>query len=95
MEKVLDKVFLDSTANDLNFMYHKERHVHLKVFYRAVQMQRCHKESYQVVAVEGIHPDEWFVFGTKLRKHITEIESVLETLKSIALNRLGDTTFCA
>jgi hypothetical protein len=46
MKQILDKVFLDSTANDLNFMYYKERHVHLKVFYRAVQMQRCHKESY-------------------------------------------------
>jgi hypothetical protein len=89
IEKLLDKVFLDSTANDLNFMYYKECNVHLKVFYRAVQMQRCHEESYQVVAVEGIHPDEWFVFETKLRKHIPEIESVLETSKSTALNNHG------
>jgi hypothetical protein len=49
-------------------------------------MQRCHEESYRVVAVEGIHPEEWFVFETKLREHIPEIESVLETPKSTALN---------
>jgi hypothetical protein len=89
IEKLLNKVFLDSTTNDLNFMYYEQRHVHLKVFYRAVQMQRCHEESYRVVAVEGIHPDEWFVFETKLRKHIPEIESVLETSKSTALNNHG------
>jgi hypothetical protein len=83
MEKLLDKVFLDSTANDLDFMYYKERHV------EAIQMQRCHEESYRVVAVEGIHPDEWFVFKTKLRKHIPEIESVLATSKSTALNHYG------
>jgi hypothetical protein len=52
-------------------------------------MQRCHEESYRVVAVEGIHPEEWFVFETKLRKHIPEIESVLETSKSTALNHYG------
>jgi hypothetical protein len=89
MKKLLDRVFLDSTANDLNFMFYKERHVHLKVFYRAVQTQRCHKESYRVVAVEGIHPEEWFVFETTLREHIPEIESVLDTSKSTALNNHG------
>jgi hypothetical protein len=62
MEELLDKVFLDSTANDLNFIYYKERHVHLEVFFRAIQMQRRHEESYRVVAVEGIHPDTFFVF---------------------------------
>jgi hypothetical protein len=36
MKQILDKVFLDSTANDMNFMYYKERHVHLQVFYRAI-----------------------------------------------------------
>jgi hypothetical protein len=89
MEELLDKVFLDSTANDLKFIYYKERHVHLDVFYRAIQMQRCHEESYRVVAVEGIHPEEWFVFETKLRKHVPEIESVISTSKSDAHNIRG------
>jgi hypothetical protein len=70
MEKLIDKVFLGSTAKDLKFIYYKERHVHIDVFYRAIQMQRCHKESYSVVAVEGIHPDEHFVFEMKLRKQV-------------------------
>jgi hypothetical protein len=39
--------------------------------------------------VEGIHPEEWFVFETTLREHIPEIESVLETSKSTALNHYG------
>jgi hypothetical protein len=91
LEKLLDKVFLDSTENDLNFIYYKERHVHLEVFYTAIQMQRCHEESYQVVAVEGIHPDQFFVFEMKLCKHIPEIESVLPTSKSNALNHHSQT----
>jgi hypothetical protein len=57
MEELLIKVFLDSTANDLKFVYYKQRHVHLEVFYRAIQLQHCHEESYRVVAVEGILPD--------------------------------------
>jgi hypothetical protein len=52
-------------------------------------MQLCHEESYRVVAVEGIHPEEWFVFKTKLRKHIQKIESVVPTLKSTAQNNHG------
>jgi hypothetical protein len=89
MEELLDKVFLDSKVNDLNFIYYKERHVHLEVFFRAIQMQRRHEESYQVVAVEGIHPDEFFVFEKTLCKHIVEIESVLPTSKSKAHNNYG------
>jgi hypothetical protein len=56
--------------------YYKQHHVHLDVFYRAIQMQHCHKESYRVVAVEGIHPEEWFVFETQT---CPEIESVVST----------------
>jgi hypothetical protein len=52
-------------------------------------MQQCHEESYRVVAVEGIHPEEWFVFETTLREHIPEIESVLETSNSTALKDHG------
>jgi hypothetical protein len=89
MEEFLDKVFLDSTANDLNFMYYKERHVHLDVFYKAIQMQHHHEESYHVVAVEGIHPDEFFMFEKTLCKHFPEIEKVLPTSKSNAHNNHG------
>jgi hypothetical protein len=74
LEELLDKVFLDSTANDLKFIYYKERHVHLEVFYKAIQMQRHHEESYRVVAVEGIHPDEFFVFEKTLCKHYFKIQ---------------------
>jgi hypothetical protein len=41
------------------------------------------------VAVEGIHPDAFFVFEKKLCKHIAEIESVLPTSKSKAHNNYG------
>jgi hypothetical protein len=54
MEELLAKVFKDSTSNDLHFVYCKERHIHLDVFYKAIQKQRLHKESYRVVAAEGI-----------------------------------------
>jgi hypothetical protein len=66
-------------------------------FFLLLQMQHRHEDSYHVVAVEGIHPDEFFVFETKLRKHILEIESGLQnpTPTIITVNRLGDTTFSA
>jgi hypothetical protein len=89
MEELLDKVFLDSTANDLNFVYYKERHVHLDVFYKAIQKQRHHEESYRVVAVEGILPDHFFRFKATLREHFPEIEGVLPTSKSTAHNHHG------
>jgi hypothetical protein len=89
MEEVLDKVFLDSTANDLKFVYYKERHVHLEVFYKAIQMQRRHEESYRIVAFKGIHPDEFFMFEKMLCKQFPEIESVLPTSKSTAHNHHG------
>jgi hypothetical protein len=54
MQELFTKVFKDSTANDLNFIYYKQCHHHLEVFYRAIQGQRLHEESYRVVAVEGI-----------------------------------------
>jgi hypothetical protein len=81
MEEVLDKVFMDSTANDLKFVYYKERHVHLEVFYEAIQKQR--------LAVEGLHPDEVFVFEKMLCKQFPEIESVHPTSKSTAQNNHG------
>jgi hypothetical protein len=86
MEEVLEKVFLDSTAHDLKFVYYKERHVHLEVFYKAIKMQRRHEESYRVVAVEGILPDQFFSFEATLRQHFPEIESVLPTSQSTAHN---------
>jgi hypothetical protein len=89
MEEILDKVFLDSTAKDLNVVYYKQRHVHLEVFYKAIQMQRRHEESYRIVAVEGIHSDEFFVFKKTLCKQFPEIESVLPTSKSRAHNNHG------
>jgi hypothetical protein len=85
MEELLKKTFLRSTAKDLQFI----RYVHLDVFYRAIQMQRCHEESYRVVAVEGIHPEEWFVFERTLCKQFPEIESVLPTSKSNLHNNHG------
>jgi hypothetical protein len=42
MEELFTKVFKDSTANDLNFIYYKQRHHHLEVFYRAIQAQCLH-----------------------------------------------------
>jgi hypothetical protein len=89
MEDLLDKVFLDSTANDLQFIRYVQRHTQLGVFFRAIQMQRRYEESYRVVAVEGIHPEEHFKFELKLRQHIPEIESVLITSKSTAHNNHG------
>jgi hypothetical protein len=89
MEELLKKTFLGSTAKDLQFIHYVERHVHLDVFYRAIQMQRCHKESYRVVAVEGIHPDEIFVFERTLCKQFPEVESVLPTSKSNLHNNHG------
>jgi hypothetical protein len=89
MGEVLDKVFLNSTANDLKFVYYKERHVHLEVFYKAIQMQRHHEESHRIVAVEGILPDHFFWSEATLRQHFPEIESVPPTSKSTAHNCHG------
>jgi hypothetical protein len=95
MEELLKKTFLGSTAKDLQFIHYVERHVHLDVFYRAVQMQRCHEESYRVVAVEGIHPEEWFVFERTLCKLKAYFQLQNPTFTTIMVNRLGDTIFCA
>jgi hypothetical protein len=89
MEELLDKVFLDSTANDLKFVYYKELHVHLEVFYKAIQMQRHHEESYRVAAVEVILPDNFFRPEAMLCQHFPEIESVLPTSKSTTHNHHG------
>jgi hypothetical protein len=90
MEELFTKVFKDSTANDLNFIYYKQHHHHLEVFYRAIQAQCLHEESYRVVAVEGIQDiDHIFEFEATLQQHFPEIESILPTLKSTAPNNHG------
>jgi hypothetical protein len=89
MEEILSKVFMNSKANELNFVYYKQRHVHLEVFYKAIQKQRLHEESYRIVAVEGIHPEENFKFEVMLRQKFPEIESILPTSKSTAHNNHG------
>jgi hypothetical protein len=70
-------------------MHYVEHHVQLPVFYKAIQTQRFHEKSFRVVAVEGIHPDDYFVFELKLRQNFPEIESVLPTSKSSAHNNFG------
>jgi hypothetical protein len=82
-------VFMNSKANDFHFVYYKQRHVHLPVFYKAIQKQRLHEQSYRVVAVEGIHPDQIFEFEIMLRQQFPEIESILPTSKSTAHNNHG------
>jgi hypothetical protein len=91
MHKLFTKVFKDSTANDLNFIYYKHRHIHhFGVFYRAIQAQHLHEESYRVVAVKGIQDiDHIFQFEGTLQQHFPEIESILPTLKSTAPNNHG------
>jgi hypothetical protein len=86
MEELLSKVFKDSKANDLHFIYYKQRHVQLPVFFKAVQKQRLHEQSYHVIAVEGIHPEEVFQFEATLGQQFPEIKSILPTLKSTAHN---------
>jgi hypothetical protein len=90
MEELFTKSFKGSTANDLNFIYYKQRHHHHDVFYRAVQAQRLHEESYRVVAVEGIQDIQHiFHFDFRLQQQFPEIESILPTLKSTAPNDHG------
>jgi hypothetical protein len=90
MEELFTKAFKGSTANDLNFIYYKQRHHHHDVFYRAVQVQRLHEESYRVVAVEGIQDIQHiFHFESRLQQQFPEIESILLTLKSTAPNDHG------
>jgi hypothetical protein len=95
MEALFTKVFEDTTAKDLNFIYYKQRHRHHDVFYMAVQAQRLHEESYRVVAVEGIQdPDHIFQFESTLQQQFPEIESILPLLLTIMGHRSDDTTFC-
>jgi hypothetical protein len=82
VEELLSKVFMDSKANDLNFIYYKQRHVHLPVFFKAIQKQRLHEQSYHIVAVEGIHPNEVFEFEVMLRQQFPEIENILPTYQT-------------
>jgi hypothetical protein len=89
MEEVLSKVFMDSKADGLHFIYYKQHHVQLPVFFKAIPKQRLHEQAYHVVAVEGIHPDEFFRFEARLRQQFPEIESILPTLKSTAHNHHG------
>jgi hypothetical protein len=90
MEELFTKAFKGTTANDLNFIYYKQRHHHHDVFYMAVQAQRLHEESYRVVAVEGIQDIQHiFHFEPRLQQQFPEIESILPTLKSTAPNDHG------
>jgi hypothetical protein len=90
MEALFTKVFTDTTAKELNFIYYKQRHCHHDVFYTAVQAQRLHEESYRVVAVEGIQDiAHIFDFEPRLQQQFPEIESLLPTLKSTAHNDHG------
>jgi hypothetical protein len=90
MEELFTKVFKDSTANYLNFIYYKQHHAHLEVFYKAIQAQRLHEESYRVVAVDGIQdPDHIFEFEATLQQKFPEIERILPTSKSTAHNNHG------
>jgi hypothetical protein len=90
MEELFTKVFKGTTANDLNFIYYKQRHLQPVVFYGAVQTQRLHEESYRVVAVEGIQDIQHiFHFESRLQQQFPEIESILPTLKSTAPNNHG------
>jgi hypothetical protein len=83
MEELCTKMFKDSTANGLNFIYYKQRHLHQDVFYRAVQAQCLHEESYRVVAVEGIQDIQHiFHFESRLQQQFPKIKSILPTLKS-------------
>jgi hypothetical protein len=60
------------------------------VFYRAIQAQRLHEESYRVVTVEGIQdPAHIFEFEATLQQQFPEIESILPMLKSTAPNNHG------
>jgi hypothetical protein len=91
MEELITKVFKDSTANDPNFIYYKQCHIHLEVFYKAIQAECLHEESYQVIAVEGIQdPDHIFEFEATLQQQqFPEIERILPTSKSTAHNNHG------
>jgi hypothetical protein len=82
-------VFIDSKANDLHIVYYKQHHVQPPVFFKAVQKQRLHKQSYRVVAIEGIHPDAKFRFEALVQQQFPEMKSVLPTLKSTAHNIHG------
>jgi hypothetical protein len=89
MQDVLSNVFMKSKTNELNFVYYKQRQVHLDVFYKAIQKQRLHEDSYRIEAVEGIDPEEIFKFEVTLRQQFPEIESMLPTSKSTAHNNHG------
>jgi hypothetical protein len=80
MEELFTKSFKGSTAN----VHHHD------VFYRAVQAQRLHEESYRVVAAEGYQDIQHiFHFESRLQQQFPEIESILPTLKSTAPNDHG------
>jgi hypothetical protein len=90
MEELFTKMFKGTKANDLDFIYYKQRHLHHDVFYRAVQVQCHHEESYRVVAVEGIQDIKHiFHFESRLQQKFPEIQSNLPTLKSTVPNNHG------
>jgi hypothetical protein len=89
MEELLSKVFMNSNADELNFVYYKQRYDQLDMFNNAIQKQRLYQQSYHVVVVEGIQPDQIFEFEVTLCQQFPEIESILPTLKSTARNNHG------
>jgi hypothetical protein len=60
-------------ATQLKFMFYKQHNIQPMVFFKAVQMQRKHKQSqsHQVIAVKGLHPDQHFVFDLTFVKNIS------------------------
>jgi hypothetical protein len=89
MDEIICNSFQYPDATNLKFVYYKQRHVHPAVFFKAVQMQRKHDQSHRVVAVEGIHPDQYFAFELTLRQHFPQIKAVLPTSKTHQSNFYG------
>jgi hypothetical protein len=83
MEELFTKVFKDSTANDLNLIYYKQCHHHLTVFYRAIQAQRLHEESYcsaqggpsyaSVTAQQTLDPDM-----LEMKRRLAELKTTIQ-----------------
>jgi hypothetical protein len=52
-------------------------------------MQWKHEQSHRVIAVEGLHPDQHFVFELTLRKAFPQIIAVLPTWRTHQTNVYG------
>jgi hypothetical protein len=79
MEDILSRVFNHPDATQLKFIYYKQHHVYPPVFLKAAQMQWKHKQSHQVIAVEGLHPDQHFEFELALLQKFPQISALLPT----------------